>query len=193
MLFTHKVLSKMKRARLIEQPAIDQIMSQRHTGFNFWFGDPIAPEDKDALHFVAQYIDRGPVERKRLEITEDLVTYEADSETWDGDPLEFLARLSCHLPGRYESVLRNYGEYSSRVRGERAKEVNTREPAPENPQSLSVLEEPDRRTVSKRWAALIKKVYGVDPLVCEKCGGRMKIILLRQGYGGTRELHHGPT
>ena len=26
------------------------------------------------------------------------------------------------------------------------------------------------------WAALIKMVYEVDPLICPKCGGRMKII-----------------
>ena len=26
------------------------------------------------------------------------------------------------------------------------------------------------------WAALIKMVYEVDPLVCPKCGGKMKII-----------------
>ena len=155
-LFAHKVLSKMKSAGLIEQAAIDQIVSQRHSGFNVWFGDPIPPEDKDALHFVAQYIDRGPVERKRLEIIDDLVTYETERETWDGDPLEFLARLSCHLPGRYESVLRNFGEYSSRVRGARAKEERSREPAPENPQPLPILDEPDPKTVSKRWSTLTR-------------------------------------
>ena len=26
------------------------------------------------------------------------------------------------------------------------------------------------------WAALIKMVYEVDPLICPKCGGTMKII-----------------
>ena len=27
-----------------------------------------------------------------------------------------------------------------------------------------------------RWAALIKRVYEVDPLKCPKCGGEMKVI-----------------
>ncbi len=27
-----------------------------------------------------------------------------------------------------------------------------------------------------RWAALIKRVYEVDPLKCKKCGAQMKII-----------------
>jgi hypothetical protein len=26
------------------------------------------------------------------------------------------------------------------------------------------------------WAALIKKVYETDPLLCPKCGGRMRIV-----------------
>ena len=28
----------------------------------------------------------------------------------------------------------------------------------------------------RSWAALIKKVYEVDPLRCPECGGEMKII-----------------
>ena len=27
-----------------------------------------------------------------------------------------------------------------------------------------------------RWSALIKRVYEVDPLRCEKCGGEMQIV-----------------
>jgi len=35
---------------------------------------------------------------------------------------------------------------------------------------------PSAQQARKRWAALIKQVYEVDPLVCPKCGGQMKII-----------------
>ncbi|NOY74772.1 MAG: hypothetical protein GXP32_03150 [Kiritimatiellaeota bacterium] len=36
---------------------------------------------------------------------------------------------------------------------------------------------PFRKVCRSRWAAMIKKVYEVDPLVCPKCGGgRMRII-----------------
>jgi len=174
-LFAHKVLKKLLKAGHIDQAVVDQILSQRHTGFSVWFGDPIRPDDKDALRFVAQYIDRGPVERKRLEIVGTGVTYETEAETWKGDPLEFLARLTLHIPSRYESVCRAYGEYSSRVRGERSKERQANGPGLSNPTQLSILEEPEPRAVSKRWSALIKKIYEVDPLVCDHCGGRMKI------------------
>jgi hypothetical protein len=35
---------------------------------------------------------------------------------------------------------------------------------------------PFRKVCRSRWAALIKKVYEVDPLKCPKCGGQMRII-----------------
>ena len=35
---------------------------------------------------------------------------------------------------------------------------------------------PSAKQARKRWAALIKQVYEVDPLSCPKCGKEMKII-----------------
>ena len=37
---------------------------------------------------------------------------------------------------------------------------------------LRMAEEELRRILSKGWAAMIRKVYEVDPMVCSKCGGR---------------------
>ena len=37
---------------------------------------------------------------------------------------------------------------------------------------------PSSRENASTWARLIKKVYGVDPLVCPKCGKEMKIIAI---------------
>jgi hypothetical protein len=30
--------------------------------------------------------------------------------------------------------------------------------------------------VRQAWARLIRKIYAADPLVCPRCGGRMKVI-----------------
>ena len=37
-------------------------------------------------------------------------------------------------------------------------------------------EELSRAAARRRWAALIKRVYEVDPLICPKCGGEMRVI-----------------
>ena len=33
------------------------------------------------------------------------------------------------------------------------------------------------------WAEMIRKVCEVDPMVCPKCGGRMKVIAFLADYG----------
>ena len=33
----------------------------------------------------------------------------------------------------------------------------------------------DKRPPSRYWATWIKKVYQVDPMICRKCGGELKI------------------
>ena len=41
------------------------------------------------------------------------------------------------------------------------------------------------------WAKLIKKVYGVDPLICPKCGSPMEIIaIIMEPEETTRILKH---
>src|SRR3989338_1325313 len=33
-----------------------------------------------------------------------------------------------------------------------------------------------QKSCRKRWAALIRKIYEVDPLICPQCGAKMKIV-----------------
>jgi transposase len=39
-----------------------------------------------------------------------------------------------------------------------------------------------KRRIGLRSAEMIRKVYEVDPLVCPKCGGRMKIVAFLTEY-----------
>jgi hypothetical protein len=43
-------------------------------------------------------------------------------------------------------------------------------------------EEDLKRIPSKGWAEMIRKVYEVDPMVCPKCGGRMKVVAFITEY-----------
>lgn len=72
------------------------------------------------------------------------------------EPLEWLARLSDHIPdpGQHRTLF--YGEYANRVRGQREPLESKTSPA----------SEPPRKRCSPSWARLIAKVYQVDPLVC---------------------------
>ena len=39
-----------------------------------------------------------------------------------------------------------------------------------------------KKGCNKSWARLIKKIYEVDPLICPKCGGQMRIIAFIEDY-----------
>jgi hypothetical protein len=41
---------------------------------------------------------------------------------------------------------------------------------------LSLVEEACPRIPCRGWAEMIRKVYEIDPLICPKCGGQMKVI-----------------
>jgi hypothetical protein len=79
--------------------------------------------------------------------------------------------LQQHLPSRYESVVRYYGAFSYRQRGEQKK----RTPAAPEPEIVPSPEDTPKKQLSRTWAALIKKVFEVDPLACPKCGAEMKM------------------
>jgi hypothetical protein len=166
------VLKALQQKGLISNAVVAQILSQTHTGFAAWWGEPINPNDESYRLFLARYIDRGPVANSRIQVSDDIVTYHTDKDelTHEFSPLEFLARLTPHIPNKWESTVRYYGHYSHRARGARRKRILAETPA-------TILEPPpeQKKKASQSWAALIKRVFELDPLLCPKCGETMKI------------------
>jgi len=131
------------------------------------------------LENLARYIIRASFSSERM-------TYIPASETHTGaakviyhskkdasktfDALDWLAQLTTHIPNRGEQMVRYYGFYSNKLRGMRKKAgVDEEVPALIEPFVTS-------RAFRKNWARLIQKIYHVDPLLCPKCKGTMKII-----------------
>jgi Putative transposase len=83
------------------------------------------------------------------------------------DPLEWLARMSDHIPdpGRHRTHF--YGFYASRFR------AATRET---DASGLPAQLAPAKRRCSPSWERLISKVYQADPLVRRACGGPLTIF-----------------
>ena len=88
-------------------------------------------------------------------------------------PLDFLARLSQHLPDRYEHYERFFGRYSPVMRG-------ARKPDNQSDSGQCATDLDKRKSCSKasraNWARCIKLVYEIDPMECPKCGASMKVI-----------------
>jgi hypothetical protein len=90
--------------------------------------------------------------------------------------VDFLAEVTQHIPGAGEHLIRYYGWYSNKSRGQPAPRPS---PAPQAT-AAPTPPPPTAREARKGWAALIKQVYETDPLCCPKCGAQMKIIAFIQ-------------
>ena len=95
------------------------------------------------------------------------------------DYLEFIARVTSHIPDKGQVMVRYYGLYANAHWGKARKTAVS-------PVTLS---EEDRQPVpSKGWAAMIRKVYEVDPMICPKCGGTMKVVAFITDYAAVDRI-----
>jgi len=91
------------------------------------------------------------------------------------DYLEFIARVTSHIPDKGQVTVRYYGLYANAHRGKIRK-------AGQVAVALLIREEELRPVPSEGWAEMIRKVYEVDPMVCPQCGGTMKVIAFLTDY-----------
>jgi hypothetical protein len=86
--------------------------------------------------------------------------------------------LTDRSPEPYEALIRYYGAASSTARrGAGGSEEATEEHHEEEPlvdQPVIVNDRAPATTSS--WRRLLGKIYGVDPLLCPRCGGKMRVI-----------------
>ena len=85
------------------------------------------------------------------------------------DYLELIARVTSHIPDKGQVMVRYYGLYANAHRGKVRK-------ANRVPVVLGLIEEAPPPLASKGWAEMIRKVYEVDPMICPRCGGRMRVV-----------------
>ena len=83
---------------------------------------------------------------------------------------EWMAGMCSHIPNRGEQMVRYYGHYSNVSRGKRQMEGNDDTVPP------IIESQGDEKTFRRNWALLIQKIYEVDPLICPKCKGTMRVI-----------------
>lgn len=77
----------------------------------------------------------------------------------------------------WKDTYRRFGWYSNRMRGEHAKNAaHAAVRACAEPPPVEDGPTPDRRECRRRWAALIKRVYEVDPMVCPACGHSRTVV-----------------
>jgi len=126
-------------------------------GFSAHVGEALSPQDEQRLEDTAAYIVRNPLSLRKLVYLDgqQAVLYRSRMNPSLGrnfealDPLEWLARMSDHMPdpGQHRTIL--YGQYANRVRGARqGEEAERQEASAETPHDL------DRGPARARSASL---------------------------------------
>jgi hypothetical protein len=179
-MFRYEVFKMLKAEGKINDAVIENMMQWHHSGFNVYCGDAIWPHNQEGLENLARYIIRASFSQERM-------TYIPAHESSDGtakvvyeskdgrtqktfDALDWLALLTTHIPNKNEQMVRYYGYYSNKSRGLRTKAGKDSEVAALIDSDVS------RKAFRKNWARLIQKIYHVDPLICPKCQGKMRVI-----------------
>ena len=108
-------------------------------------------------------------------------------------PCDFIAAITQHIPDRSFQLVRYYGWYSNKMRGQRDKREaeEAQADAGMTIQVIDVTEHLPRRIPSAKWRELIKKVWEADPLLCPRCSREMRIVaLINDGDVIERILRH---
>jgi len=159
------------------------------------------PNDERTPGVVARYMARPPITPERMlgEVNTAQVIYRSDAVHPHHqanfrvfDPLDFLAEVSAHIPNAHEKTILFHGWYSNRTRGYRKQQgllgnAEVGAAIAEERAPLEIRRSCLRRGVrlrltrspQARRARLIRRVYEVDPLVCPRCAGTMRIIAAR--------------
>jgi len=161
-IFTREVLAFLVGRELLSQEWAERILSWRHTGFSVH--SRVRAKTKPEAERVGKYMIRPVLSLERLAFLEReaKISYRygqdgAEQETMDY--LEFIARVTSHIPDKGQVTVRYYGLYANAHRGKVRK-------ASVSPFALRMAEEELKPIPSKGWAEMIRKVYEVDPMIC---------------------------
>jgi hypothetical protein len=170
--FAREVLAFLAGRELLSAEWAARILSWRHTGFSVH--SRVRAKTKPEAERVGKYMIRPVLSLERLFFLEPegKLSYRygqdgAVSETMDY--LDFIARVTSHIPDKGQVTVRYYGLYANAHRGKARK-------ASLSPFVLRMTEEDLKPIPSKGWVEMIWKVYEVDPMFCPRCGGTMKVI-----------------
>ena len=184
----------------IDQETIDQMTTWQHSGFSVDRSVYLSKGDVAGLERLAEYMVRCPLSLARMtRVTDEgSVIYRAEKtecrrfpqaaaeDLRSGprrnfqvfDVFDFLAELTQHIPDKGEHLVRYYGWYSYRRRGMRAKKGTDGDIKIDRSQARAAgtSQSESKAPHLSTWAALIQRVYETDPMICPRCGAKLKVV-----------------
>ncbi len=165
-------------------------------GFSLHAGVAIGASDRAGLERVCRYMGRPPLASERLErLSDGRILYRLRHRWRDGtsalilEPREFMARLAAQVPPprahqvRYHGVLAPCAAWRPYV-------------VPGADDAVAAIRRPscshDRPQASRArriaWSDLLRRVFAVDALRCDRCGSKMRVMAAVRSPAATAAL-----
>lgn len=179
-LFEKRVLDLMVRRKRLSPRLRDEMLSWKRTGFSIDGSVRVHVGQYGRLRRLIRYLARPAVSVERIEYdkTTGTVTVRGTKRirgirpvVAQYDALTFLALLALQVPPPGSHMVRYFGHYSVRSRAARKTKEDEENNVPPN-----LVPAPSARERRRRWSELIRLVFEVDPLRCDKCSSELKII-----------------
>ena len=204
-LLRRRVIALLVARKLLDRRFARNMLSWRHSGFSV--DNSVRILDPGVQRSLAEYVSRPAISLKKIryEPFKGRVLFHTTYSDYFKenvhlfDPLDFLAELTQHIPPARMQLIRRYGLYSSRIKGHWTRMAYVLQRAPSGWTSQvdetgatasnragsrevppTETDAPDARERRHAWARLLARVYEVDPLVCPRCGARLRVIAVIQ-------------
>jgi hypothetical protein len=143
----------------------------------------IPAHDRMRLERLIRYMGRPPIALERLKpLSDGRLLYRLKKQWRDGtskiifQPLELMERLAALVPAPRFNMIRYSGVLAPSAAWRRIivpKEANTETETAEDKTAKKNAHSRPRRYA---WAELLKRVFAVDALKCDRCGNSMRIL-----------------
>jgi hypothetical protein len=191
-LFRARVITLLADKGLLPPERARMLRGWVHSGFNVHRSRRVLASERDDMGRLAQYIIRNPFSVEKMRANEANPSNPEGSIIYRSgmnpkiqrnfevfSPCDFIAAITQHIPDKSFQLVRYYGWYSNKMRGQRDKRaLEETEAEGQAMEIIDVSEHKPRRIPSPKWRELIKKVWEADPLLCPKCQKEMRIVSL---------------
>jgi len=191
----HLVLKKFKKRFGSEQKVknlINKLYAQKKKGFYVHAPNRIR-DSRGAARYIGRYMARPAIAESRIISwnSEEVVFWYESKETVVLPILEFIWRVTSHIPEKQFKMVRQYGIYARTKRKESRIAVKLWQVA-EALKRNKTHEYREKRKKHPRkitYRELMIKEYGRDPCKCPKCGGEMELVKIwHPVYGDIYDL-----
>ena len=168
-LFRWRLLTSLVKKKIISPEIADNMLSWPHSGFHVHATAPFDSSDAKLLENRLAYAFRPPVALNRLSFDGEMVTVTTTKrKQLTLTPPDFLAKLTLHIPNRYQNIRRYAGFYSPNIQS------RVRQAREESKEIMQSVKE-DAKQIMPKWAAMLAKIFGELPIACRKCGTIMDL------------------